>query len=127
MFHSIRNLILFFVLNNYVELKSIVDGEEKNYFKMKKLDEKRGVLPFEIDPQLKVENDDFKNLEYGGHYQGDIHLSPEQEEAFKPDTNSGKVGRTGQLSTSYRWPKNSQGFVLVPFVIHAQSGYSRFG
>jgi hypothetical protein len=128
MFHLTRILILYFLLNNHVELKSIGEDEviikEKNHFEKPTLDENGGVLPFEIDPQLKVENEHSKNLEYGDHFQGDIDLSPEQDQAFNSDENFGKGGRTGQLSTSYRWPKNSQGYVIVPFVIHAQSGYS---
>jgi hypothetical protein len=58
----------------------------------------------------------FNDPIYGDHFQGDIELSPEQEEIFMANSSS-KGSRTGIVDTRYRWPKNTQGQVIVPYYI----------
>lgn len=64
-----------------------------------------------------------KNFELGSYFQGDIELTPEQEAAAFDSTDGGRNGRTGLLSSSSRWPKNSAGKVIVPYII--SSVYSK--
>jgi hypothetical protein len=59
--------------------------------------------------------------EYGNHYEGDIILTPEQEEAIEKN---GRDGRTGIIDTRRRWPKVN-GLVYMPYVIDSQSGYCK--
>lgn len=51
--------------------------------------------------------------EYGDKFQGDIVLTPEQENEAN---HVGRVGRTGTVNTNVRWPKIN-GRVTVPYVI----------
>lgn len=56
------------------------------------------------------------DLEDGDHFQGDIRLSPEQEEMFLNKSGTFSSGiRTGLIDENYRWPMNDDGFVNVPF------------
>lgn len=57
--------------------------------------------------------------EYGDKYQGDIVLTPEQEQQL----NNGRSGRTGILNLNARWPKTN-GRAKVPYVI--SSIYSEY-
>lgn len=60
-----------------------------------------------------------ENVRYNSEdlFQGDILLTPEQEEPQRS-------GRLGLKNEAYRWPKNSQGRVIVPYTIQASAGYS---
>jgi hypothetical protein len=61
-------------------------------------------------------------LEYGDKFQGDIVLTPSQEEMIN---GTGKGGRTGWLHSRYRWPKHNTGYVIVPLVFQASAGFSK--
>lgn len=63
------------------------------------------------------------SLEYGDKFQGDIVLTPSQEEMFN---GTGKGSRTGLLDTRYRWPKNTAGQVIVPYTFLSSAGFSKF-
>jgi hypothetical protein len=52
--------------------------------------------------------------EYGSFYQGDIRLLPEQRDIIEDKSPIGE--RTGIIHPFYRWPKNSDGMVIVPYV-----------
>lgn len=81
---------------------------------------------FRLDPSETIK----KELENGAFYQGDIILLPEQKEllqSFPNVTEEDNVPtRTGLISEQYRWPKNNQGFVILPFEIDSQSQYCKF-
>lgn len=62
-----------------------------------------------------IEND---NLNPDDFYQGDIKLTPEEQ-------NNQRSGRLGTLNTRARWPKDSRGRVIIPYTIQASSGYSK--
>ncbi|CRK90140.1 CLUMA_CG003856, isoform A [Clunio marinus] len=73
------------------------------------------VIPF---PETILEG-----TEYGDKVQGDLILTAEQFDAMY--NNSTKAGKTGLLSSSYRWPKNSAGYVQVPYTFRASSGFTQ--
>jgi hypothetical protein len=68
-------------------------------------------------------------FELGNHFQGDIRLSQEQEdELLNPSSSELRSTdiRTGKLHFRYRWPKNSEGFVNIPYKFDAESNFSKF-
>jgi hypothetical protein len=75
---------------------------------------------FDSLPIAEVDVNGRSPLEYGDKFQGDIVLTPSQEEMIN---GTGKGARTGLLSTRYRWPKNNAGQVVVPVVF--QASYSK--
>jgi hypothetical protein len=95
-----------------------------------KLDDNGEVLPFDLDSRFTFDGEDNReenidnSLEYGEYFQGDLELMPEQDDVFKSKITGNLDTRTGQLDEYYRWPKNRQGFVIVPYVIHEKSRYS---
>ncbi|CRK92007.1 CLUMA_CG005587, isoform A [Clunio marinus] len=63
-----------------------------------------------------------EGAEYGDKVQGDLVVTNEQfNEMYNPSMRS---GRTGLLSTNYRWPKNSAGQVEVPYTFRSSSGFT---
>ena len=65
-------------------------------------------------------------LENGEYFQGDMRLSPEQEKYYLTDEDSdlgdgddeeGVGSRTGIRNIKYRWPKDKNGKVNVPYKI----------
>ncbi|CRK90139.1 CLUMA_CG003855, isoform A [Clunio marinus] len=64
-----------------------------------------------------------EGTEYGDKVQDDLILTAEQFDAMY--NNSTKAGKTGILSTRYRWPKNSAGYVQVPYTFRASSGFTQ--
>lgn len=77
--------------------------------------------------QTKQLNDPNENvnegLEHGKYFQGDIVLVQDQKE-YLLSNSSNFPTRTGWIDESYRWPKDSNGDVLLPFEISKNSGYS---
>lgn len=64
-----------------------------------------------------------KLFESEDKFQGDIVLTKDQEENFfKPP---GKGPRTGLSAEFYRWPKNSNGFIILPYTIKESAGFSK--
>jgi len=75
------------------------------------------------------EDDHDAKLEYQEHYQGDIILDDDQKELLNIEAKKGEDGeefgkRTGLLWQGYRWPKDKDGDVNVPYVIEDQ--YSKY-
>ncbi|KAG5673251.1 hypothetical protein PVAND_003314 [Polypedilum vanderplanki] len=62
-----------------------------------------------------VEEENFIGI-FGNHFQGDISLTPEQEQAL---LTGGRNGRTGILDLNFRWPKIGN-LVHVPYVISSE-------
>lgn len=64
--------------------------------------------------------------EMGAHFQGDLILEPDVVEALLKKNDAGDFleERTGILDETKRWPKDSNGFVKVPYVIDSESSYS---
>lgn len=66
------------------------------------------------------------DLEYGSDFEGDINLTAEQREILNnpdeddsddDDDNNDDNENTGLISLYYRWPKDDDGTVIVPFVL----------
>lgn len=79
-----------------------------------------------IELRILTGNDEReKNLELGKLYQGDMKLETEQLEALlRNESEQARIeSRTGLLRESYRWPKNSEGKVVVPY---STEGFSKF-
>jgi hypothetical protein len=73
------------------------------------------VLPI-IQPEFlpsSVDEIAEQSLENGDHFEGDMVLTPEQTEYLNDTVSS----RTGRLSEFYRWPKDSNGHVKVPYTV----------
>lgn len=74
-------------------------------------------------------------LENGEYFQGDISLSPEQEKYYLTDEDlegdegeeaEGVGSRTGILNTKYRWPKDKNGKVNVPYRIEESANFCEY-
>jgi hypothetical protein len=63
------------------------------------------------------------NIEDEDLFQGDILLEPEQREWILANDSDDISKRTGLLNEEQRWPKDSRGKVIVPYVIQ-KSDYS---
>lgn len=60
---------------------------------------------------------------YQNFFQGDIKLSDVQTQMLGgPKINS---TRTGWTHPFFRWPKNTEGHVIVPFNVDASQGFSK--
>lgn len=88
--------------------------------------------------QVLPSNDDLKSfgiadenalqeLEHGKFFQGDIVLLQEQKEYLLPQANGSFAlpTRTGWIDESYRWVKDKEGNVIVPYVIDPSSKYCK--
>lgn len=73
-------------------------------------------------PYSETEVDGRSESEFGDKFQGDIDLTPEQEAIIN---GTARGGRTGLLNTKYRWPKNSAGYVMVPYAFQPFSQFSK--
>ncbi|XP_070493986.1 high choriolytic enzyme 1-like [Chironomus tepperi] len=74
-------------------------------------------------------------LENGEYFQGDMRLSPEQEQYYLTDADldgedgegaEGIWSRTGILNTKFRWPKDKEGKVNVPYKIEESANFSSY-
>jgi hypothetical protein len=73
----------------------------------------------------EVENKTIEDYEVNPDlYQGDIELSEKQKKEFFGDEENQKNKRTGLIDTRYRWPKNAQGNVILPYVL--DNAYSKW-
>ncbi|KAL7024350.1 hypothetical protein ACKWTF_013004 [Chironomus riparius] len=72
-------------------------------------------IEFLIDP------DGFKNFEDGEYFQGDMVMLDEQLNILNDSTDM--TYRTGIIGEKYRWPKNSDGKVIVPYEISDHFGW----
>lgn len=72
----------------------------------------------------------YQDLENGNMYQGDIILLPEQRDLVKntprSDADDDIPTRTGLISEEYRWPKDAQGNVQMPYEIDPSSQYCKY-
>ncbi|KAG5668447.1 hypothetical protein PVAND_016387 [Polypedilum vanderplanki] len=85
-------------------------------------------IAFIIHPQAQ------RSLENGNYFQGDMNLLPQQEKYFTTnDTDDdaeneneedGLFTRTGIINTKYRWPKDKEGHVILPYVIDELAKFS---
>jgi hypothetical protein len=57
-----------------------------------------------------------RNGMYGNLFQGDIMLTPRQQQILDL-SRQGIQSSTGMLTPENYWPKDSRGFVIVPYVI----------
>lgn len=71
-------------------------------------------------------------LENGEYFQGDMALTPEQQKLYLTEDNGededgsepeGLISRTGIINTKFRWPKNANGNVIVPYKINDLSNF----
>jgi hypothetical protein len=80
-----------------------------------------------VIPEVSKEADTKTTMAYEFNpdlFQGDIVLNEEQKQEFFNQDEKQKNKRTGRVDTKYRWPKNQQGYVIVPFVF--DNVYSKF-
>ncbi|CRK94348.1 CLUMA_CG007862, isoform B [Clunio marinus] len=61
---------------------------------------------------------------FGDKFQGDIKLTDEQKELIF-GTPEGRNSRTGWTWLPFRWPKNGQGQVIIPYRITASQGFQQ--
>lgn len=66
---------------------------------------------------IEVQNDDSI---YGRYYQGDIKLTPAQEEALNANSRGGRIGT---VHASWLWQKTN-GIVVVPYSFESGFGKS---
>lgn len=75
------------------------------------------VLEYEFIPRFDDNQEKSTNVSTNisklERFQDDIVLSKKQKEALKNPVGT----RTGLLDEDYRWPKNDDGYVIVPFAI----------
>lgn len=64
--------------------------------------------------------------EYGEHFQGDMELTPEQEEFMNLEIGSDGHNRrlTGLTNPFYRWPKSHKGWIVDRVVVPLQFSYT---
>lgn len=100
------------------------DDESQSYLN---LNDENQILPSKDKTRLLPDTNEIvqKELENGEFFQGDIVLLPDQKEYLSTNLSDSTVPvRTGWLDEYYRWPKNDQGYVLLPYIISKKSGFS---
>lgn len=99
------------VMSNPVNLDEVIDADKEFTDKELKLDQVQLLSRFS-------DSQDDPNFDKYEKYQGDILLTPEQKESLeKPEIEGFLDTRTGLLDESFRWPKDNDGSVIVPFAI----------
>ena len=66
-----------------------------------------------------------ENFEDGEYFHGDIVLNEHQREHLLGNGIDDGSTRTGRIDEYYRWPKNSNGTVIMPYNISLESKYSK--
>ena len=61
---------------------------------------------------------------FGKFYQGDIKLT-EVQDKYLSDLAQGIEPSTGVLNTFFRWPRNLQGNVVVPYLFNSNARFSQ--
>lgn len=98
-------------MSNPVNLDEVIDADKEFTDKELKLDQVQLLSRFS-------DSQDDPNFDKYEKYQGDILLTPEQKESLeKPEIEGFLDTRTGLLDESFRWPKDNDGSVIVPFAI----------
>jgi len=111
-----------------LDLDKIADEIGNLKIDQKSLFDDLNLLRFESITEEEEEEQDAK-LEYGNHFQGDIILEEDQMELLKTVPKDGEDDeefgkRTGLLWQGYRWTKDADGDVIMPYVI--ANHYSKF-
>lgn len=65
-----------------------------------------------------------QELENGKLFQGDIKLVQDQKDYYLAKPGS-VPPRTGWIDEHYRWPKDKQGYVILPFYLSPESKFSK--
>jgi hypothetical protein len=110
----VRSFIVNFQDNHFIS--DLFVNFQKVYFVVFSL---AFIEQFFANPILSENDEDF--LIYGNHFEGDIVLTQDQKDSI-----NGKGGRTGLLSSYWRWPINTAGQVIVPYVIRASDAFCEF-
>ena len=108
-----------------LEIDQIAENIEDLKIDQRSLFDDPNILKFEnsTSEEFVIDDEDVDTeLEYGDYYQGDILLEDDQMELLKSEPKEGEdddefAMRTGHILQYYRWPKNSRGKVIVPYVI----------
>jgi hypothetical protein len=90
-----------------------------------------GVYETKQDNQREIQDDPEADigLEFSqGLFQGDIVLTEDQQKYFNSsqEQDDDEPFRTGLIDKRYRWLKDSEGKVIVPFIIATDSEYCEF-
>lgn len=64
-------------------------------------------------------------LENGQFFQGDIKLVQDQKDYYLAKPNGSVPTRTGWIDEYYRWPKDKDGYVILPFYLAPESKFSK--
>lgn len=90
------------------------------------LEEENQILPSDRTKLLGGENEIVEQrLENGKFFQGDIVLVQDQKEYLLANESGSSVPtRTGWIDEFYRWPKDSNGYVILPYYVAPKSEYS---
>lgn len=59
---------------------------------------------------------------FGNKYQGDIKLNKAQE-TFLLNHSNNSSSKTGWTWEGFRWPTDSHGLVIVPYIINSSEGF----
>lgn len=93
-----------------------------------RLEDEKQILPSDRSKLLGGESEIIEpHLENGKFFQGDIVLVQDQKEyLLANDTKDGSVPtRTGWIDEYYRWPKDKNGDVILPYYVSPESQYSK--
>jgi hypothetical protein len=129
MFFCVKFLfVLFFVtiIESKPQGDSILfrdDDEPQSYLS---LNDEKQILPSNDAVRLVPDDNEIvqKESENGEFFQGDIVLLPEQKE-YLTASKSGVPTRTGWLDEYYRWPKDNDGYVILPYTLAAKSKFCK--
>ena len=110
-------LIGFFVLFTSIASKPVVENDQIVFQE----DNELGSSEI-LKPDNEGINEEAMNLklESGNFFQGDIVLSPDQEDLIALNSTADDddlESRTGILLESQRWTKNQAGFAILPYTI----------
>lgn len=82
---------------------------------------------FELRNDLSFDESNIKSEFNENFFQGDLKLTNEQENILNtPDDDDDSGFRTGLVNEKYRWKKNEEGKVVVPYKINEDADFGLF-
>lgn len=128
----VQNLLAFPANNDQIIFRDSSESVNRNLEVTSRFDDSTDDMRLDLsslfnDPNVMKSENDTDGFEvedqgsddalYGKFYQGDIVLSDEQKQFLNATNVDEFSSRTGRISLYYRWPKNSLGNVIVPYVV----------
>lgn len=118
-------LISFFVLFTLIAAKPVVENDQIVFQEDNELGSSEILKPDSEGIEEEIMN---LKLESGKFFQGDIVLSPDQEDLIALNSTADDddlESRTGILLENQRWTKNQAGFATLPYTI-TTTDYCKF-